>query len=196
MQITVGKIMMTRRPKTLVFRITGFTLMELMVVLNIAIILLMIGVPSFSAVIKNQKITTATNDFFMAINLTRSEAIRRGARVDLIPSDGGDWSKGWVIFVDKNNNQIMDAGDEVIFTHGPLSRDLAIRSALTDSSKAYLAYTGTGRTRTNSSGQTPQFGTISFTLDRKVRRIKLNFLGRPRLCNPENDNTCTGSTDS
>ncbi|MGZ3158013.1 MAG: GspH/FimT family pseudopilin [Burkholderiaceae bacterium] len=177
-------------------RFTGFTLHELMVVLSIATIVLMIGVPSFGAVIRNQKITTASNDFFMAINLTRSEAIRRGTRVDLIPSAGKDWASGWIVFVDRNNNQIVDAGEEVIFSHGSISNDLTIKSAFTDSTKEYLAYNGTGRTRTNASAQTPQFGTITFALGKQVRRIKLNFLGRSRLCNPESDSTCTGTSDT
>ncbi|HEY8100877.1 MAG TPA: GspH/FimT family pseudopilin [Burkholderiaceae bacterium] len=188
--------MTPRLPNVSLCRLAGFTMTELMVTLSIAMILLMIGVPSFCAVIRNQKITTAANDFFMAINLARSEAIRRGVRVDLVPSDGGDWSKGWIIFIDKNNNQIADAGEEVIFSHGPISKDLMIRSNFTDSSKEYLAYNGTGRTRTNASSQTPQFGTITLMLEKQIRRIKLNFVGRPRSCNPENDSTCTGSADS
>ncbi|MGZ3237544.1 MAG: GspH/FimT family pseudopilin [Burkholderiaceae bacterium] len=196
MQRTVGKVMTPRLPNVSLCRLAGFTMTELMVVLSIATIVLMIGIPSFNAIIRNQKITTATHDFFMAINLTRSEAIRRGVRVDLAPLDGGDWSKGWVIFIDKNNNQIADVGEEVIFSHGAISKALIIKSVFTDSSKEYLAYNGTGRTRTNASGQTPQFGTITFALDKQVRRIKLNFLGRPRSCNPESDSTCTGSADS
>jgi type IV fimbrial biogenesis protein FimT len=174
----------------------GFTVVELLVVLAISMILLMIGVPSFDALIKNQKVTTVANDFFMAINLTRTEAIRRGARVDLVPSDGGDWTNGWTIFVDRNNNQFPDPGEEIIFSHEKISDGLTLKSVMTDSSKQYLAYNGTGRTRTNSSSQSPQFGTISFTLDKKVTRIKLNFAGRPRICNPDTDHTCTGSADS
>lgn len=177
-------------------RSQGFSLIELMVVLSIASILLMLGVPSFSALINNQKMTTTVNDFFMAINLTHSEAIRRGTRVDLAPADGIDWAKGWVVFIDGNHNQIADAGEQVIFSHGKVSNDMTIKSVFTDSSKVYLAYNGAGRTRTNASNQTPQFGTVSFKLDDQVRRIKLNFLGRPRSCNPENDSTCTGSSDS
>jgi type IV fimbrial biogenesis protein FimT len=170
-------------------------MVELMMVLSISMILLMIGIPSFSAVIKNQKITVALNDLFSAINLARSEAIRRGARVDLMPTDGDDWSKGWTVFVDKNNNQAVDAGDDVIFSHSSVSTDVRIKSNFTDSTKPYIAYNGTGRTRTNASSHTPQIGTISFVLDKRIRRIKLNFLGRPRSCNPEKDSTCTGSTD-
>jgi type IV fimbrial biogenesis protein FimT len=177
-------------------RHAGFTATELMVVLSIALIFLTIAIPCFSALITTEKISLAVDDFFMAVNLTRSEAIRRGTRVDLVPSKAQDWATGWTVFIDANDNQIVDAGEEVITTHGPLSGNLKVKSTLTDSSKTYLAYIGSGRTRTNSSAQTPQFGTISFTLDNQIRRIKLNFLGRPRLCNPKLDKTCTGSEDS
>jgi type IV fimbrial biogenesis protein FimT len=188
---------MNARVRDMVYcRLVGFTVVELLIVLVIAMILLLIGVPSFDALIKNQKITTVAHDFFMAINLTRAEAVRRGSRVDLVPSDGVEWSNGWTIFIDLNNNQFPDSGEEVIFSHEKLSNDLKLKAALTDSSKQYLAYNGMGRTRTNSSSQSPQFGTISFTLDKKIRRIKLNFVGRPRICNPEIDHTCTGSADS
>lgn len=174
----------------------GFSMIELMVVLGIVCILLTIGVPSFSSVIKNQKLATAVNDFFMAINLARAEAIRRATRVDLAPADGVDWAKGWVVFVDSNNNQIADAGEQVIFSHESVSHKMMIKSDFTDSAKPYLAYNAAGHTRTNASSQAPQFGTISFALDDQVRRIKLNFLGRPRSCNPANDKTCTGSADA
>ena len=73
---------------------------------------------------------------------------------------------------------------------------MTIKSIFTDSKTTYLAYNGSGRTRTNAGNQTPQLGTISFLLDGKGRRIKLNFLGRARLCNPDSDRTCTGSDDS
>lgn len=168
---------------------------ELMVVLSIASILLAIGVPSFSALIQNQRLTATSNEFFMSLNLARSEAIRRGARVDVAPADGRQWAQGWVVFVDHDNNQKPDSGDQIIFSHGPISKGITIKSAFTDSSKEYLAYNGSGRTRTNASNQTPQFGTVSFLLGERIRRIKLNFLGRPRACNPSTDSTCTGVTE-
>ncbi len=162
----------------------------------IAVILLAIGVPSFHSLIQHQRLSTAVNAFFGAINLTRSEAIQRGARVDMVPSDGVDWANGWVVFIDQNNNQLVESGEQLIFSHGPVSGKMAIKSVMTDSSKPYLAYNGTGRTRTNASGQSPQLGTVSFFLDTKVRRIKLNFAGRARTCNPEQDKTCTGADDA
>ncbi len=162
----------------------GFTSIELMTVLSIVLILLAVGVPSFYYLIQSQRITTAANDLFSAINLTRSEAIQRGTRVDLMPADGTDWARGWVVFIDSNRNRKPDTEDQILFAHGPVSGSIVIRSSFTDSSVPYLAYNASGRSRTHANSQAPQLGTISLTLDEHVREIKLNFLGRPRVCNP------------
>ncbi|HEX2530903.1 MAG TPA: GspH/FimT family pseudopilin [Burkholderiaceae bacterium] len=177
-------------------RVAGFSMIELMVVLAIAVILLGIGVPSFRQLIQSQRVTTVTNDFFAAILLARSEAIQRGTRVDLVPADSIDWSSGWIVFIDRNGNLKPDAGEHIVFTHGPVASGMSIDSSFTDSASKYIAYTGTGRTRTNASSQSPQLGTVSFSIDRQVRRIKIGFLGRPRSCNPDNDSRCTGAADT
>lgn len=175
----------------------GFSLIELMVVLAIATILLGIGVPAFAAMLRNQRVTTAVNDLFAAIHLARSEAVQRGQRVDLMPSDGNNWANGWIIFIDENGNHQVDNGEAVLFTHDAIPKDIGISSALTDASFQYIAYNGTGRTRTDASDQQPQVGTLSFSLAGVAkRRIKLNFLGRPRTCDPESDLTCTGTADA
>ncbi|TCS35708.1 type IV fimbrial biogenesis protein FimT [Paucimonas lemoignei] len=175
---------------------SGFSLIELMVALCIAAILLMVGVPGYQALIHNQRLNTSVNGFVGALHMARSEAIRRGTRVDLVPLDGKDWSHGWMAFVDENGNQQADAGEMVILRQDVVPHGMAIKSVLTDSSKPYLAYNGSGRTRTNASSETPQLGTVSFMLGEEVRRIKLNFSGRARVCNPEKDKTCTGTDDA
>jgi type IV fimbrial biogenesis protein FimT len=170
----------------------GYTAVEMMVVLTIMGVLLAIGVPGLRSVLQSQKIATTVSDFFAAVHLARSEAIQRGARVDLVPAgDGTDWAKGWVVLIDQNGNQRVDPGEQVIFSHGPVPSGVTISAAFTDSKTQYLAYNGTGRTRTNANSQAPQFGSWTFTLDNEVRRIVVNFLGRPRVCNPKMEqSTC------
>lgn len=170
----------------------GFTIIELAVVLSVAAILVTIAVPSFAILIRNIEITSATNDFFASINLARAEAMQRGVRVDMTPSGSeGDWANGWVVFVDGNHNRKPDVGDVIIFVHGPVPKGMQITANLTDSTVQYLAYNGTGRTRTHTNGHRTQFGTFTLELGNRVRKIKLNFLGRPRICNPEIDKqTC------
>jgi len=160
-----------------------------MVTLTVAAILLGAGVPSFLQLIQGQRITAAANDFFAALRLARSEAIKRGTRVDLVPAEGGaDWSKGWVVFIDENGNQEPDGDEKRIFSHGPVPSGIDVTSNLNGQ---YIAYNGTGRTRTNASSQSPQFGSLLFSWKRQTRKIIINFLGRVRICNPALDHgTC------
>lgn len=170
----------------------GFSLIELMVVMTVVAILLCTGVPLIRNLLESQRLTTATNAFFTSVNLARAEAIRRGVRVDMVPStDSGEWANGWVIFVDEDNDQRADSDEEKIFMHGAVGQGISIKASLTDTSLPYLAYNGIGRTRTNASAYAPQFGNFTFTLDKQVRKIKINFLGRARVCNPETERrTC------
>lgn len=165
----------------------GFSAVELMVSLAVAMILLGIGIPSFSSLITNLRIAVAARDFLAAINLTRSEAIQRSTRVDMVPADGRNWKSGWVVFVDDNGNLQPDPSEPIIFSHGPAPERLGIESNFTDDTARYIAYTAAGRTRTHRNGQQPQSGTVTFSLDRQVRKIKINFLGRARVCNPADE---------
>ena len=90
----------------------GFTLVELMVTLVIAAILLTAGVPSFTTLIKNNRLTTSTNELVGALTLARSEAVKRGLRVTVCKSadqascdtSGTGWQQGWIVFTDENNS--------------------------------------------------------------------------------------------
>jgi len=80
---------------------SGFTLIELMVVISILAILLGIGVPSFRATIEGNRITTVANDLVGALQFARSEAVKRGTNVTLCSSSdqatcSGGWVNGWV----------------------------------------------------------------------------------------------------
>jgi type IV fimbrial biogenesis protein FimT len=164
----------------------GFTLVEFMVVLAIAAILFSMAVPSFRALIRNMQVTTVVNDFFSALNLARSEAIKRGTRVTLgtVKADSG-WEDGWVVFVHNNSTTVPDAGDEIIFERGPIHRGITIVPNLGGDPLKYISFNGTGRTRTDDSGQTPLFGNFAFIVDGvTVRQIIITFLGRPRVCTP------------
>lgn len=177
-----------RRPVP--FAPCGFTLLELVAALAIVAILALIAVPTFLTLIQKQRVVIAANDLFSAITLTRSEAIRRGERVDLVPLDGASWASGWIVFVDANHNHRRDQGETIIRQHAAVAGGMAIESAMTDSSMPYIAFTETGRTRTNTSSRTPQAGHIALALGAQQRRIVLNFLRRPRLCNPVADKAC------
>ncbi len=178
----------------------GFTLLELMVVLLIAAVLAAAGTVSMRDMVARQQLRTTTNDLFASIDLTRSQAIARGGRVMLMPLDsaGVDWSQGWVIFADSNGNLLFDDGDELIFQQGPVAPGIEI-SAVFSSGHApfYIAYNGAGRSCSASNSMAARWGTLSVVLGKRARHIKINMLGRVRVCDPqETPATCSGVAES
>ena len=75
----------------------GFTLIEMMITIAVAVVLLAIVAPSFRQIIAGQRIKTASFDLFSALNYTRSEAIKRNASVSLNAgaTANGAWATGW-----------------------------------------------------------------------------------------------------
>jgi type IV fimbrial biogenesis protein FimT len=171
----------------------GFTLPELLIVLTIVGVLLAAGMPSLRTYTQNQQLASAANTFLGALNLARSEAVRRGSRVDLAPREGGKWESGWVVFVNKpgDGNLQFDTGDELIYSHEKLPAGLTMATTLSDKSAPYIAYNGNGRTRNNISDRAPLWGSWQFSLEGRTRLVRLGILGRARICNPADDNTCT-----
>lgn len=164
----------------------GFTLLELIAVLSIAAILMAVGIPNFYGFIQSQRIVSITNDFFYALNLTRSEALKRGVRVDLVPIAREDWSRGWIIFVNQDQLKQRRADDtaSVILEHAITINGLEVKTLLSDNSHQYIAYNGSGRSHTDQQALQPQLGVWAFTLNNQTRLVKVGFLGRPRICNP------------
>ena len=106
----------------------GFTLIEMVVTIAILAILLAIAIPSFRALIINNRITAQANDFVSDVTYARAEAVRRNMRVSVCKSNDGatcaagfDWSGGWIVFTDPNTYGVVNAGETVLRVHGALT---------------------------------------------------------------------------
>lgn len=134
----------------------GISLVELMITLGIASILLAVATPSFISMVNNARLTTYTNDFVSALMLAKTEAVKRGFRVTVLPRGGvpGVWQQGWDVFVDVNLNQSFDpntasqclAGQPCLLrSHDALPGGYTLTSSSSTSSYAgYISYDPTG----------------------------------------------------
>ncbi|MDM8559268.1 GspH/FimT family pseudopilin [Candidatus Parabeggiatoa sp. HSG14] len=91
----------------------GFTLIELMVVLAVATILTMWAIPNLRIMVLNNRITSKTNEFVRAVNYARSEAIIRNRPVLIAPIED-NFSNGWVVGIDTDNNNALIGNNEVL----------------------------------------------------------------------------------
>lgn len=82
----------------------GFTLIELMVTIAVLAIVIAIAAPSFTSVIQSNRTTALNQEMLGAIQLARSEAVKRRKEVIIcrtenqaVCTNGADWSAGWLI---------------------------------------------------------------------------------------------------
>lgn len=117
-------------------QMTGFTLIELMIVVVIAAILASLAAPSFITLIENQRIRAASGELYMSLARARSEAIKRNTDITLAPV-GGNWASGWQIAHPTVANTFIEV-------HGAVSN-------FTITGPASVVYQGTGRITAGSS---------------------------------------------
>ena len=178
-------------------RRAGATLLELLVVLAIGSVLTGMALPGLRHLAQSLQIKAAANDLFAAIGLARMHAIARGRKVTLAPADiGQGWRGGWLVFIDRDGNRRPDAGEEVISRHGPLAAGIEIGMSFTSQAGApYLAYNSAGRSCSDTNSQAARWGTLSLAHGGQARRIRINMLGRARVCNPARDGASCGGDD-
>ena len=105
----------------------GFTLIELMVTIVVLALLLTIGIPSFTAIIRDSRLTAQSNELLGSMIAASSEAANRNQPVRITAAAAG-WAAGWELRnLDddvlrsyralRGNNLLTCAGDcdEVIF---------------------------------------------------------------------------------
>jgi type IV fimbrial biogenesis protein FimT len=133
---------------------SGFTLLELMVVLAIAGILMAVAIPAMGNFVRNGRITAAANDVMAALHFTRSEATKRRQPVtlctsnDTINADGSQNDNptcaasplltGWFAFVDLNQNATREAGEAVLMQREPMDARITARSSVDPFAVTYL----------------------------------------------------------
>jgi type IV fimbrial biogenesis protein FimT len=165
----------------------GVTLMEMLTTIAVLGILTTLAVPSFNTLRYDADRTTAVNDFFHALFLARSEAVKRGEVVSVCKSTDHEtcagrnapWQTGWIVFVntDRDDSPERDPGEPLIAAYAGWPR-----GEITSNRAAYSFRPYT---------QAVVNGTIVFCDARgsqHARAIIISHTGRPRVAQLDANN--------
>jgi type IV fimbrial biogenesis protein FimT len=164
----------------------GFTLLELMVGLALLALLLMLATPPLRELIAVNRAAVHAQTVMTSLFLARTEAVKRNQRVTLCKSaDGavcttaGDWSQGWLVFVDGSTFGIRDPAEEVVRIQQGLGDDFTLRNA---NAANWYAYRPDGSAVSSGGLVTGTFRVCPGNGDAKLAyRVITNITGRPRV---------------
>ena len=89
----------------------GFTLIEMMITLVLAVILATLAAPSFIQYTATQRIRNASYDLTSSLQIARSEAIKRNTAIDVVRTVSGNWSGGWKVQISGATPTVLRAQD-------------------------------------------------------------------------------------
>jgi len=163
----------------------GFTMIEMLATVTIAVILFGISAPNMMSFIKNSEITAISNQFTGAVNLARSSAITEQKPVVICSSTtgtlctGSAWEAGWMMYIVENN------GDRRTLAIGdPLNEEISVSFNGFDVSTQISFNTAGTINGTNTTGDIvicDQRG------NQYANAILINSIGRPVLATDSND---------
>lgn len=159
---------------------SGFTLLELMVVVAIVAIMSTLAAPSFLRLIQSNTMSSAANSFLADMRYARSQAIKMGRSVVMCRSNapeapspncdsdsgtgGAGWVSGWIIFLDTSHDADKQADELLLRVGSPIT---GIDSILEDDPDAStpFEFTATGRLLNPSSAVSLHFGGDAYPSD-------------------------------
>ena len=150
---------------------SGFTVIELLIVVAILVILIGIAGPDFRKIIVATRVKNVSFDVFSSLTHARNEAVTRNTTVRICGAS--NWASGWTItFAPNCNSSSITAANTI--RKQDAYQGVTITETLTNTS--FVSFTGTGRA-------TPQ---ASFNIDapnvnaKDKRCVLIDASGRPR----------------
>ncbi len=173
----------------MMIRQAGFTLLELLITVIVAIVLMAVAIPSFVNFIESNRVTGLANQMVTALNVARSEAIRRVETVELCVFNGdpedpdcasdANWARGWVARVASGDN----AGAVIRVWELDAPAGVTLIRVESGDSQNVVRYNPMGRVQTLEQGERMLWraqGNRCAAGAAGARMVEVNRVGRPQ----------------
>jgi type IV fimbrial biogenesis protein FimT len=153
---------------------SGFSLIELMVVVALLAIVASVGFPSFRGMLMNSQVRNATESVLNGIQKARAEAVKRNANVEFVL--GAD--TGWVVQLPSGTN---------IESRSSSEGSVNVTRTTTPATSTTVTFNSFGGvTAANATAPTAPFTQVDFAAtgaDRSLR-VTVGAGGNVRMCDP------------
>ena len=138
----------------------GFTLYELLITMLVIGVVLALGVPNMAEFTQNSRMTASANDLHASFQLARTEAARSKNNITICasanslaatPTCSGNWTDGYIVFVDDDGNVARASTEAILRVHGPAERGVSFAVA---GDATFFSYASTGLGRGDVGGNT------------------------------------------
>jgi len=167
-------------------RRSGFTIIELMIVLVVIGVMVSLALPSMGDLVVRMRLKTAASDLHYSLAFARSEAIKRNAGMQIVPVSAANWALGWSVRVQSSGLVLsqQDPYSGLTFT----TTNAAYAAAAVPS----VTFSGIGR-ETGSAGAGIAFviSSANYPLI-KARCVVLDPSGRPAVRQDADMNPANG----
>ena len=168
---------------------TGFTLVELMIVITMLGVLLGVGIPSFNTMIQDNRIASETNRVVANLSYSRTAASSRASVVTMENKSvaAEDWSQGWEIYTDQDalGNTTRVVADTLLRTTDPNATGVTILASAIGN--RWISFRTNGML--NEAGNAVVIAVCDERGEANGRDITINLAGRVNLTSPSAD--CT-----
>jgi type IV fimbrial biogenesis protein FimT len=117
----------------------GFGLIELVVTIAIAAVLVALALPSFREIGMRMNLTSNHNNMVGALTTAKSQAAKLGTIAGVV-GGGNDWSGGWQVLIDSNNDGALTGADTVIASYPALTNQYKVTTKVTGAADAQIVF--------------------------------------------------------
>lgn len=159
----------------------GVTLVELIAALLIITILLAAAVPAFDGMMRRHRLDGLQQNFMVSLANAKQAAVTRQETVALCPTQNGrqclpqgHWHRGWMTFVDSDDDGRPDRSEPVLEKRGALEQPVRLTSSRF---RRVIRFHPTG----TAGGSNATFTLCLPDHADEARAVVLSWLGRIRL---------------
>lgn len=165
----------------------GTSVIESMVVIAIIAIILMIGVPSLQSWLVSSQVAAKTDAILNGLQLARTEAIRRNAKVEFSIASDSSWSVGCATAVADQDGDGIDDCPATIQSKPADEAGLVDDLTLVPYGASKVTFNGIGTLSPNQDGSESlsQVDVTKSSADESVTlRVLITLGGQSRICDP------------